>query len=371
MRPAVSIIVVFHAGKSYLQACLASILASARGDDEVIVIANNSDEDALNLPDFGPRVQLIKITESLGYAGASNRGAEIAQRDHLVFCDHDLIFDTGWLEYLWASYISDPSIGACSCKAISPHTMAILDFGIAFSKFNGAHPGLDLAQSHSLVQKDRDAQAVCTSGFLISVKDFESAGKFDVSFGSMYTDLDLCLQLKRVGRKVVSSARALAWHFGGDVHLAGDKAYKASSLKADIKGAFMRKHADILTTDLDAYYIDAIASHVAAYGPLKRYLSCNLMNVADPEWYEDLLKDVGMGSYDSYRVPTGQRDATTIGLFEHLGFDVMHSNVRVAYFVDRFSSIRGNEYWWRRRVGKEDIVVDRNANVLAVSAVLR
>lgn len=370
MRPSVSLIVVFHAGLGYLKACLESILASSREDDEIIVVANNDDECALDLPDFGSSVRVLKFAQSLGYAGASNAGAAVASRRYLVFCDHDLVFDHGWLDRLWNSYSTVPNAGACSCKAINPHSMAVLDFGIAFSPFNGAHPGLDLPQTHDLVAEDRIAQAVCTSGLLIATDDFYAAGQFDSRFGSMYTDLDLCLQLKRMGRPVVASAHALALHFGGDVHMAGDKTYKASHIKSDIKGAFMRKHADVLEVDLDRYYSAAITYHTASYGPLTKYLCCNLMNVADPEWYEALLTHGGMNSYESLRVPSGQRDALSIGLFELLGFDVMRSNARIAYFVDRVSSVRGNEYWWTRRLGKEDLIVDRNANILPIEHAL-
>ncbi len=370
MRPPFSIIVVYHAGIGYLQACIESVLKDAGPDDEIIVVANNEKEHELKLPELGPRVRIASFARSLGYAGAANAGAELASRDYLVFCDHDLVFCPGWLEQLWNSYSAVPDAGACSCQAINPHSLAVLDFGIAFSPFNGAHPGLDLAQSHPLVARDRIVQAVCTSGLLIGVPDFHAAGKFDVSFGSMYTDLDLCLQLKRIGRPVIASAGAKAFHFGGDVHLSGDKSYKASAIKADVKGAFMRKHADVLEVDLDRYYAGALAHYLESYGPLRHFVCCNLMNVANPEWYEQQLIAGGLCIEEVTRLPTGQRDALNIGLFERLGFDLMQSNNRIAYFVDRIAGLRGNEYWWSRRAGRGDIVIDRNANVLPVAVAL-
>jgi GT2 family glycosyltransferase len=367
MRPPVSIIVVFHSGKHYLKACLDSIQSSMRPDDEIIVVANNQDESALGLTDLPSSIRLITRQESLGYAGAANLGAEHAFHTHVVFCDHDLVFLPGWLDQLWQTYTSRPNIGACSCKAINPHSMAVLDFGIAFSNFNGAHPGLDLPQAHPLVQTDRVVQAVCTSGFLISLTDFNATGRFDVAFGSMYTDLDLCLQLKRMGRVVVSSANAVAYHFGGDFHQAGDKAYKASHLKADIKGTFMRKHADVLEVDLERYFTDAYAYDRQIYGELPKALYCNMMNVADPAWYEELASRAGMRSYAPVRIPSGQRDAHRIGLFETLGFETMRSNMPIAYFVDRYTSVLDNAFWWERRAAKGDLIIDRNANVVRMA----
>ena len=370
MRPPVSIVIVYHAGLGYLQACLDSVLADVAPDDEIIVIANNRHAHELDLPSFHSRIRIVKFAESLGYAGASNAGAALASRNHLVFCDHDLVFLPGWLDQLWRSYSAVPNAGACSCQAINPHSLDILDFGIAFSPFNGAHPGLDLPPSHPLVAEDRIAQAVCTSGLLIGAADFDAAGKFDVSFGSMYTDLDLCLKLKRLGRPVIASARARALHFGGDVHMAGDKAYKTSAIKADVKGAFMRKHADILEVDLDFYFGQAISHHIDKHGPFQHYVCCNLMNVADPQWYEQQLAAGGLETDGVSRLPSGRRDALNIGLFEQLGFDLMLSNNRIAYFVDRLSSVRGNEYWWSRRAGKHDLIIDRNANILPAATVL-
>jgi GT2 family glycosyltransferase len=114
MRPPFSLVIVFHAGTGYLQAYLESVLASVRPDDEIIVVANNAKKHRLDLPQFPDRVKIVKYAKALGYAGASNIGAEQASHDYLVFCDHDLVFQPGWLEYLWASYAVVPEIGAAS-----------------------------------------------------------------------------------------------------------------------------------------------------------------------------------------------------------------------------------------------------------------
>jgi len=370
MRPPVSIIVPFHSGISFLKACIESLINSSRTDDEIIVVANNSDTSELNLPDFGERVHIHVVGRSIGHSGASNLGADIAHWEHLVFCDHDLIFKRHWIDQLWSTYTSDPQIAAVSCRILNPHSLAVLDFGIAFSPFNGAHPGMDLPVDHPLVTEDREAQAICTGGFLVSRQDFLKVGKFDECFGSLYTDLDICLRFKRMGMKVVACARALSFHFGGDFHLLGERKYKQQFLKADVKGVFMKNNADVLNVDLDMYYQMAIRHYTVANGSLRKYLDCNMMNVVDPGWYEELLVQGGANFYDKIRLPTQMRDAGTVGLFEHLGYDIMISNVPIAYFVDRFPSLRGNAYWWSRRQSRNDIVVDRNGSVLTTDYVL-
>lgn len=370
MRPSVSIIVPFHAGISFLKACIESLADSSRIDDEIIVIANNSDTRELNLPDFGERVHVHVVAQSLGYAGASNLGADMAQREYFIFCDHDLIFERHWIDQLWSTYTTDTQIAAVSCKILNPHSLAVLDFGIAFSPFNGAHPGTDLPTDHPLVANDREAQAICTGGFLVSRQDFLKVGKFDESFGSLYTDLDICLRFKRMGMKVVACAHAHSFHFGGDFNLLGERSYKQPFLKADVKGVFMKNNADVLKVDLDVHFQKAIKHFITENGNLKKYLFCNMMNVVDSGWYEELLLQGGAGFYDKIRLPTQIRDAGAVGLFEHLGYDIMVSNVPIIYFVDRFPALRGNAYWWMRRKKMGDVVVDRNGSVLTTDYVL-
>ena len=46
-------------------------------------------------------------------------------------------------------------------------------------------------------------------------------------------------------------------------------------------------------------------------------------------------------------------------------------NVPIMYLVDRFICCKNNMIWWQSRDYSRDIIVDRNANILPVSVLLK
>lgn len=258
MPDAFSIIVPYHKGDSYLKLCLESLLYTVRPSDEIIVVINNEEPEIHKFKLNNSRIKYINYYENLGYAKAVNKGVLHAKNDYVIFCDYDLIFLSGWLEKSWKLFASDESIGATSCKLIDPYENKVLDFGIAFSGYNFAHPHLGLSPNHPLVRQNRIVQMGCTGGFLIAKSTFQTVGGFNEEFGTLYTDLDICLRLKSKGYVIGEVADAIAYHFGGDlVH--DNRIYKQSYLKADVKGVFMKNNADVIVEDLSIYYKQSLA----------------------------------------------------------------------------------------------------------------
>ncbi len=370
MRPPVSLIVLFHSGKGLLKACLESLKLTTRDDDELIVIVNTPNSADRELDFIDSRFRVVMFDKALGHAGAANQGASIAKHDHFVFCDHDLVFKNGWLDALWSFYDSRQQLRAVSCCIINPQTNRILDFGIAYNEFNGAHPHQDLPLTHPLVQNDRIAQAVCTGGMLISRQDFLEVGGFDEKLMTLYSDVDLCLRLKARGYEVGSTPKAQAYHFGGCFSPI-DRSYKQSNLKADVKGYFTHKHAGIMAFDLAEYYQASAQHFFNNHGSFSKYFYCNLMNVANPDWYTSLLENLGAGYYDGVTWASGRRDSGREALYEQLGHDIACLRTPIVYFVDRFCSLEENVLWWSKRLNTNDVVVDRNANILSVEEMFR
>ena len=372
MRYPVSLIVLYHSGKGLLKACLESLIATIQKDDEVIIVVNspNPTDQEIDFVSPGSRYRIVKFDQALGHARAANEGAAVAKHDHLVFCDHDLVFQSGWLNALWYFYQSRQQLRAVSCCIINSHTNCILDFGIAYNEFNGAHPHLDLPITHPLVQKDRITQAICTGGMLISKSDFERLEGFDEKLMTLYSDVDLCLRLKALNYEVGSTPKAVAYHFGGCFSQI-ERAYKKSYLKADIKGYFSQKHAGVIAYDLSSYYQLSAQYFLENYAPFEKYFYCNLMNVANPHWYNDLFEDLGASYYDGVTWASGNRDSGQEGLYEHLGHDIACLRTPIAYFVDRFSALGQNALWWHRRKNSNDVIIDRNANIIPVNFVIK
>ena len=364
-----SIIVLYHSGKSHLKVCLDSLINTVRNEDEIIVIVNNADEKEHLINFYESRIRYIHCYENLGHGRAANFGVEKALNDHVIISDHDLVFQAGWLENLWLFYNSDTELKAVSCKIIDVLHNKILDFGIASSEYNFAHPHLGLPINHPLVQKDRYAQMICTGGFLIHKIDFLSVNGFNADFGTLYTDLDICLRLKKAGYKVGSASNAIAFHFGSGLAQNG-LSYKRSHLKADVKGVFMKNNASVITNDLIHYYENSFCHFNLGYTTVKEFFFCNCMTVVNHVWYEDLLVELGIKSLGSIYHSYPTRDINQIDLFGIWGYNIMALGSPVAYFVDVFTSVINNAYWWQERANKNDIVIDRNANMLAIKDII-
>lgn len=373
MKKIFSIIILYHSNKAYLDWALDSIVSSVDLNSvEILVVVNNSNKLEYEVTIDHKDLKIIRINENLGYAKAANIGAAEANGEFLVFCDHDLVFEKNWLNNLFDYYNTSSNLGAVSCKILNTHTKRILDFGIAFSEFNSPHPFMDLPFNHPLVSENQIFQAICTGGYLIKKEVFNDLEGFDEKLGSMYTDIDLCLRLKELNLKCGVTHNAYAYHFGGDFSVI-ERGYKDSTIKTDIKGYFMRKNAHLIEEDMHLYYEISKKYFLSEYNTKQnKYLACNLMNVADPQWYESQVGDI-FDICDRYERPSKNRDGYTTPLFECLGYDIMKQSIPLIYFVDRFTSLEKNRLWWDNRAlsNKNDIVVDRNGNILPVSEISR
>jgi GT2 family glycosyltransferase len=366
----ISIVVLFHRGSSFLKLCLDSLLRTTGTDVEILVLMNNADRREIELDFPDPRIRVVRIEENLGYARAANAGAAAARGEYLVFTDHDVVFSDGWLTEVQKLHFHSSAVGATGCRVLNPHSYRVLDFGIGFTRYNCPHPHLDQLPGSPLVVHDRRVQAMCTGGLMIERAIFERLGGFDTDLGNFYTDIDLCLRLKDLDRECWVAADANLYHFGGDfsqVH----RQYKAGFLKSDVKAYFAAKNHGRIVTDMQPYYDLSWAEFVArgAAEPKREYIACCLINVADPHWYVDLMREK-VKIRDVAVLPSGHRDAGIEPLYETLGYNFYGLRAPIAYFVDRFVCIGENRLWWEMRSGRGDIVIDRNGNIMRADEIM-
>lgn len=359
-----SVVVTFHSGLSFLRLCLESLLRTTGSETEIVVVMNNADERQIDVRLEYERVRTVRVKTNMGYAAAANAGVQAAGGKYVIFSDHDLIFEDGWLPAVRSLHRHSPQVGAASIRVVNPHTLRVLDFGIGFTPLNSPHPHMDQRLDSPLVNRSRRVQAMCCGGLTIERTLFERLGGFDESLGNFYTDIDLCLRLKEQGYECWCAADANCFHFGGDFSLI-DRPYKMSAIKADVKGLFRAKNASRLEVDMDRYYRESWQQLVADGLDTidNTYVACCLMNVGDPHWYVDAIRNhVRIG--DTAVLPTGRRDAGMEALYETLGYDFLKLRTPIAYFVDRFISLRDNRLWWRQRADTRDLIVDRNGNIV-------
>lgn len=362
----ISIIVLFHKGKGFLKSCLESLCRTTRASDEIIVYINEENKEGHDIAYFNERVKYIHVFEDQGYSKAANSAIEYASNEFVVFCDQDVLFQPGWLERLLTAFCADDNIGVAGIKLINHVNNTVLDFGIASSEYNFIHPHMGLSYNHPLVAENRNVQMVCSAVFLTTQTLYRKLGGFYEPFGTLYSDLDFCMRVRHRGFKVLAVADAIAYHFGSELQ-SGEKYYKQSSLKADVKGVFMKRNSADIVNDVEKYLYQSYQYCSTNHGiPLGKYMFCNLLTVVNRTDYENIITSLGMTSYDIYRRNMRGRDAERVDLFLALGSEIMDLGVNIIYFVDRFTALENNRLWWQRRKGNKDIIIDRHANIINV-----
>jgi GT2 family glycosyltransferase len=92
-----STVIVAHDSLAELRVALPPLLEQLDSRDELIVVDNASHDGlADELVGIAPRARLVALSENVGFAAGTNRGAEVAQGDLLVLLNPDAVVAPGW-----------------------------------------------------------------------------------------------------------------------------------------------------------------------------------------------------------------------------------------------------------------------------------
>ena len=362
-RPRHSIIIPFHSSERLLRLCLKSILNSVPADVEKILVINNHREEEIPRKINSRLLRVVRYQQSLGYSRAINAGASVARGQTLVFCDADTFYSGNWFSNLVGFHKRTKNIGLASSRLLDPRTARVSDFGIGFTRYNAPHPYRDVRPDHPFVSKPRLVQAASSANMIIDAKLFTKIGAFDEDLHNAYSDLDLCLRLNEAGLQCWVVNESTVFHRGASA------ATHRGSYWADVKALFASKNATRLHHDMQQYFDQSLRHHRDSKGFASKYLLIDLSSVVDRDWHHDLLREY-VGLVSVYDYSPGLRDLATISLIDHLGLNALESRTALLYFVDRFMSLEQNRMWFDMRVRKDDLVVDRNANVALLAEVV-
>ena len=205
------IIPVFNNWKLTSQ-CLDSILkfSGAYPDPVEIIVIDDDSED-------GTAFEMMKYTSSYsnikyykndvnsGFSRSCNYGSRLAQGECLVFLNNDTRVTEGWLEHLTATIKKDRDIWIAGAKCLYPD-QTIQHAGVAFPehyRYNLRHIYAGMPANFPLANYEKDYQCVTGACFIIRKEDFESLGGFDERYLNGFEDVDLCLRVGQLGKRIV------------------------------------------------------------------------------------------------------------------------------------------------------------------------
>jgi GT2 family glycosyltransferase len=233
----ISIIIPNLNGEEFLPSCLESLKAAidtSKTSTEIILIDNASTDTSPEIfTTFCQKnkinYQLLSLTKNYGFAGAINRGVEVAKFDWVLVCNNDLKMDNKWLFIInnvinnQKSKSLNSKVAAISGTVLNYNGSKFESQGLKFyysGKCDNISNGKPFSPSflttylkhYSSTQLVWGASAALT---LYSKMIFNKVGGFDEDFFAYEEDVDLSLRLYNLGYTTLYVPQALSYHLGG------------------------------------------------------------------------------------------------------------------------------------------------------------
>jgi GT2 family glycosyltransferase len=200
-------------------ACLASLAANTCASAAVIVLDNHSTDGSVEAIRCAfPAVQIIELTENLGYAGNNNVGIRAAlahQADWILVLNEDTILAPDCLERLMRLGDSDRRIGMVGPMVYhSDEPDVIQSAGGRVSRFwEATHCGQN-ERDRGQFPEPRSVDWLTGCGILARRSLIEQVGMLDARMFIYWEETEWCVRARRAGWIIMHEPRAKLWHKG-------------------------------------------------------------------------------------------------------------------------------------------------------------
>ena len=355
----ISIIITYYTGLNILCSNLSLLLQTNLSDVEIIIV-NDNPKASLTLEmlptlDTVP-MRILTMPSNGGYAAACNYGVENANGELLIFMDSDILVGPNWLAPLLNAYYATDNCGAVSTTILNLNQKQVVHWGLGMNEgYEVVKPFRDGYLPKSL-QHGTYEFSMASSGCILIPKDvFQEVGRFDEQFYNGFCDLDLTYRITQNSYKCVYCSEAVVYHRGkvsGTTRLAAED---------DTRALFIKKWKNALPND-GMQILPHLYKANINFNPMNSYVLVNFSRSLLAKEYHLLLLSCLKASMTDYYEFKNQA-SPYITLEDFLTWGLCGLNIAIIYFSDNITTITNNQHWFAHRVGKGDIIVDRNGNL--------
>ncbi|GKQ49959.1 glycosyltransferase family 2 protein [Bradyrhizobium sp. Ce-3] len=225
-----------------LKRCIETVTPAANETNaRILVVDNNSTEpEALNYLESlsAEEIDVISVEGPFNFAFINNAAVDCVDTDNICFLNNDVAaLDDSWLaEMLWR--LAAPDVGAVGAKLLWPSSVVQHGGVVLGANFSAAHAFNDRMDGDpgygDLLQVAHECSAVTAACLLMRKCDFLAVGRMDeIRFPISFNDIDLCLKLRQLGKRIVFTPDAKL------VHL--ESASRGRDSEPDRKARFKRE----------------------------------------------------------------------------------------------------------------------------------
>ena len=200
--PLISIIIPIFNKVDLTRQCLDSLLANTRYPNwEVWIIDNGSTDDSEAVCSAYARehdhIRYWRNPSNLGFSGANNMAARMANGEYLVLLNNDTEVKPNWLTEMAVVLINDPEVGVVGSKLLFPDgTLQHAGVVICDDRPGGGNPGVARHIYYKGDPDQRDAnipmcyQVVTGACLMVRKRLYNQLGGLDEGFWNGYEDVD-------------------------------------------------------------------------------------------------------------------------------------------------------------------------------------
>ena len=356
-----SIIISFYQNINMLKNCIHSLISTLQEniDVEVLVINDNPSIDLL--PHFSNvsyqlPLRIIQLSKNSGHSGACTVGVDNSEAKYLIFLDSDIIASSNWFTELKKTFFSHPNCGAATSTILDFSNNQIVYFGMELFKSETIKPFQGAIRQNTYVYHDRLSQIVTSGCMLISRDKYQEVGGFDEIFYNSCNDLDLSMKLNAAGYRNYISANSIVFHRG---NVSGTIRF-ASHIYA--RSLFFQKWSKEIESNCSnsLSVLQKLYTHQSASNGDFLIIDFSSSIFSD-SYLHCIYQAKNITPIDKYRI---RNNSEKIIITDHILWDICQLNIPILYFVDDYRYIISNYLWFRLRENPNDIIVDRNGNIV-------
>lgn len=220
-----AIVILNYNGKHFLEKFLNNVVSYTTLPDVAIYVADNaSTDDSVSYVEQNyPAIQIIKLTENLGFAGGYNNTLKQIEAPYYVLLNSDVEVSANWVEPIISFMDAHPEAAACQPKIKAYNDKSRFEYAGACGGYLDKY-GFPFCRGRILGnteidhgQYDTEAEVFWATGACLFIRsaDYWAAGGLDDDFFAHMEEIDLCWRLKSRGRKIYCIPQSTIYHVGG------------------------------------------------------------------------------------------------------------------------------------------------------------